>query len=249
MAISGTEAALEGQRIGALQIRVAAICFLAQTFDGFDLNSIGMAAPALSQAWHLPGAAFAITFVMSSVGIMVGALVSGPVGDRVGPEAGAAGQPGAADRLVLRLRLGRVHPGTGRAALRHRPGHRHPDARQRGAGVRLRAGAAPRRHDHGGVHRRAAGGLRRRPTGGTASAGLRLDVDFHRRRHAAAAADPGRAVLAAGITALPAEERPPDRRHAAVAAPAGASIRSRPATRWTSPAAIRSPGCSATGSR
>jgi MFS transporter, AAHS family, 4-hydroxybenzoate transporter len=82
--LSATEAALEGQRIGSLQLRVAAICLLAQTFDGYDLSSIGMAAPALSQAWHLPGAAFANTFVMSSVGIMVGALASGPIGDRLG---------------------------------------------------------------------------------------------------------------------------------------------------------------------
>lgn len=82
--LSSTEAALEGQRIGSLQLRVAMICLLAQTFDGYDLSSISMAAPALSQAWHLPGAAFANTFVMSSVGIMVGALISGPIGDRVG---------------------------------------------------------------------------------------------------------------------------------------------------------------------
>jgi MFS transporter, AAHS family, 4-hydroxybenzoate transporter len=82
--LSATEAALEGQRIGALQLRVAAICLLAQTFDGYDLASISMAAPALSQAWHLPGAAFANTFVMSSVGIMAGALASGPIGDRAG---------------------------------------------------------------------------------------------------------------------------------------------------------------------
>jgi AAHS family 4-hydroxybenzoate transporter-like MFS transporter len=82
--LSATEAALEGQRIGSLQLRVAAICLLAQTFDGYDLSSISMAAPALSQAWHLPGAAFANTFVMSSVGIMVGALASGPIGDRAG---------------------------------------------------------------------------------------------------------------------------------------------------------------------
>jgi MFS transporter, AAHS family, 4-hydroxybenzoate transporter len=81
---SAAEAALEGQRIGPLQLRVAAICLLAQTFDGYDLSSISMAAPALSQAWHLPGAAFANTFVMSSVGIMVGALASGPIGDRLG---------------------------------------------------------------------------------------------------------------------------------------------------------------------
>jgi AAHS family 4-hydroxybenzoate transporter-like MFS transporter len=82
--LSATEAALAGQRIGPLQLRVAAICFLAQTFDGYDLSSISMAAPALSQAWHLPGAAFASTFIMSSVGIMVGALASGPIGDRMG---------------------------------------------------------------------------------------------------------------------------------------------------------------------
>jgi AAHS family 4-hydroxybenzoate transporter-like MFS transporter len=81
---SATEAALESQRLGPLQLRVAAICLLAQTFDGYDLSSISMAAPALSQAWHLPGAAFANTFVMSSVGIMVGALASGPIGDRLG---------------------------------------------------------------------------------------------------------------------------------------------------------------------
>jgi MFS transporter, AAHS family, 4-hydroxybenzoate transporter len=81
---SPTEAALAGQRIGRLQLRVAALCLLAQTFDGYDLSSISMAAPALSQAWHLPGAAFASTFIMSSVGIMVGALASGPIGDRLG---------------------------------------------------------------------------------------------------------------------------------------------------------------------
>src|ERR1700760_4842686 len=84
MAMSAAETALEGQRIGALQLRVVVLCFLAQTFDGFELNSIGMAAPALSQAWHVPGAAFGITFVMSSIGIMAGALVSGPIGDRLG---------------------------------------------------------------------------------------------------------------------------------------------------------------------
>lgn len=82
--LSAAEAALENQRIGTLQLRVAAICMLAQTFDGYDLSSIGMAAPALSQAWHLPGPAFANTFVMSSAGIMAGALISGPAGDRVG---------------------------------------------------------------------------------------------------------------------------------------------------------------------
>ncbi len=81
---SNTEAALEGQRIGALQLRVAILCAFAQMFDGYDISAIGMAAPSLSHAWNVPPAAFAIAFVMSNVGVMVGALASGPAGDRLG---------------------------------------------------------------------------------------------------------------------------------------------------------------------
>jgi AAHS family 4-hydroxybenzoate transporter-like MFS transporter len=128
--LSATEAALESQRIGPLQLRVAVICLLAQTFDGYDLSSISMAAPALSQAWHLPGAAFASTFVMSSVGIMAGALVSGPAGDRLGRKpvllasllllvvssfacVHAASIPGlAALRFVTGLGIGTLMPAT-----------------------------------------------------------------------------------------------------------------------------------------
>jgi AAHS family 4-hydroxybenzoate transporter-like MFS transporter len=81
---ASAEHKLENQALGPLQLRVAFICTLAQMFDGYDINSIGMAAPALRVAWQLPAAQFANTFVMSSVGIMVGALLSGPAGDRIG---------------------------------------------------------------------------------------------------------------------------------------------------------------------
>jgi MFS transporter, AAHS family, 4-hydroxybenzoate transporter len=81
---SDAETRLETQKLGPLQIRVALLCMLAQIFDGFDINSIGMAVPALIKEWHIPGPAFASTFVMSSVGIMLGALASGPIGDRIG---------------------------------------------------------------------------------------------------------------------------------------------------------------------
>jgi AAHS family 4-hydroxybenzoate transporter-like MFS transporter len=43
-----------------------------------------MAAPSLSHAWNVAPAAFASAFVMSNVGVMVGALASGPAGDRLG---------------------------------------------------------------------------------------------------------------------------------------------------------------------
>jgi AAHS family 4-hydroxybenzoate transporter-like MFS transporter len=81
---SANEAALESQRIGPLQLRVAVLCGFAQMFDGYDISSIGMAAPSLSHAWNVAPAAFATAFVMSNVGVMVGALASGPTGDRLG---------------------------------------------------------------------------------------------------------------------------------------------------------------------
>src|SRR6202790_2070031 len=81
---SQAETRLETQKLGPLQIRVALLCMLAQIFDGYDISSISMAVPALIRAWGLPGPAFANTFVMSSIGIMIGALSSGPIGDRIG---------------------------------------------------------------------------------------------------------------------------------------------------------------------
>jgi AAHS family 4-hydroxybenzoate transporter-like MFS transporter len=81
---SHAETRLETQKLGPLQIRVLLLCTLAQIFDGFDISSISMAVPALIRAWGVPGPAFANTFVLSSIGIMIGALSSGPIGDRIG---------------------------------------------------------------------------------------------------------------------------------------------------------------------
>ena len=81
---STTEAALENQRLGGLQLRVAALCTLVQICDGYDLNSVAWAVPSLIREWHLPPSAFATAFLWSSIGIMVGALSAGPIGDRFG---------------------------------------------------------------------------------------------------------------------------------------------------------------------
>jgi len=75
---------LENQRLGGLQIRVAALCALVQVCDGYDVNAIGVSVPSLTHVWNLPGPAFTWAFTWSSIGIMVGALSAGPVGDRVG---------------------------------------------------------------------------------------------------------------------------------------------------------------------
>src|SRR5215831_21107289 len=83
-AFSATETALENQRIGALQIGVVAICMLIQMCDGYDVGSIGWAVPSLTHAWHVAPSAFALAFLWSNLGVMVGALSSGPIGDRFG---------------------------------------------------------------------------------------------------------------------------------------------------------------------
>src|SRR5690242_10339095 len=81
---SPVEEALENQPFGALQLRVVLLCAFVQAFDGFDLGTIGMAAPSLIKLWGVAPKDFTIAFVMSSVGILVGALASGPLGDRFG---------------------------------------------------------------------------------------------------------------------------------------------------------------------
>jgi len=83
-ASSATERALENQRVGGLQIRVALICGLIQMCDGYDVGSIGWSVPSLTHAWHVAPSAFALAFLWSNIGVMAGALVAGPIGDRLG---------------------------------------------------------------------------------------------------------------------------------------------------------------------
>ena len=126
---SHAETRLETQKLGPLQIRVALLCMLAQIFDGFDISSISMAVPALIKAWHLPGAAFANTFVMTSVELdMVGAaLLWVPPGDRAGRKPVLLASLLVLPRGVIAgLCAGRLRSATWRAALHHRPGHRFP---------------------------------------------------------------------------------------------------------------------------
>jgi MFS transporter, AAHS family, 4-hydroxybenzoate transporter len=57
---------------------------LIQICDGYDVGSIGWAVPSLTHAWNLPPSAFALAFLWSYLGVMAGALSSGPIGDRFG---------------------------------------------------------------------------------------------------------------------------------------------------------------------
>ena len=82
--VSATEHALENQRVGGLQLRVAVICGLIQMCDGYDVGSIGWSVPSLTHAWNIKPSAFALAFLWSNIGVMAGALIAGPIGDRFG---------------------------------------------------------------------------------------------------------------------------------------------------------------------
>src|SRR5208282_1842029 len=55
-----------------------------QMCDGYDVGSIGWAVPSLTHVWHIAPPAFALAFLWSNIGVMVGALSAGPIGDRLG---------------------------------------------------------------------------------------------------------------------------------------------------------------------
>jgi AAHS family 4-hydroxybenzoate transporter-like MFS transporter len=55
-----------------------------QICDGYDLNSVAWAVPSLIREWHMAPSTFTAAFMWSSIGIMVGALSAGPIGDRLG---------------------------------------------------------------------------------------------------------------------------------------------------------------------
>ena len=106
--MSAAEAALENQRIGGLQLRVAALCTLVQICDGYDLNSVAWAVPSLIKAWHLPPPMFTTAFLWSSIGIMVGRALGGADRRPFRSPAAAARQPDDLRHRLAAQRDGRT---------------------------------------------------------------------------------------------------------------------------------------------
>jgi AAHS family 4-hydroxybenzoate transporter-like MFS transporter len=63
---------------------VFAMCFVIVLMDGFDTAAIGFIAPSLLSEWHIGKAALAPVLSAALFGLACGALLSGPLSDRMG---------------------------------------------------------------------------------------------------------------------------------------------------------------------
>lgn len=70
--------------VSRFQKRIVAICFLILMIEGFDTSSVGFIAPAIRAQWKLSPEAMAPLFALGLTGLMIGAVLFGPVADRVG---------------------------------------------------------------------------------------------------------------------------------------------------------------------
>jgi MFS transporter, AAHS family, 4-hydroxybenzoate transporter len=73
-----------GSRIGRPGYRVIALCALLLVFDGYDIGAIGYVLPALARAWGKSPSELTLAIVLGGVGMLVGAMVAGPLGDTRG---------------------------------------------------------------------------------------------------------------------------------------------------------------------
>lgn len=75
---------INSQPLSRYQWRVVILCFLIVFLDGLDTAAMGFIAPALSQDWGIDRASLGPVMSAALIGMVFGALGSGPLADRFG---------------------------------------------------------------------------------------------------------------------------------------------------------------------
>jgi AAHS family 4-hydroxybenzoate transporter-like MFS transporter len=75
---------IDRERLSAFQWRVLILCFVIALFDGFDTQAIAFTGPAILAAFGLPPGSLAPILTAGVVGMTLGAMTLGMLGDRIG---------------------------------------------------------------------------------------------------------------------------------------------------------------------
>jgi MFS transporter, AAHS family, 4-hydroxybenzoate transporter len=75
---------IDERPFSAFQWMTLALCFLVTFLDGFDTAAVGFVAPALSRVWSVPPPDLKQLLTVGFFGLAIGALIAGPLADRVG---------------------------------------------------------------------------------------------------------------------------------------------------------------------
>ncbi|MFM0057629.1 MFS transporter [Paraburkholderia phytofirmans] len=75
---------IDDRRFSPYQWLILFFCFLIVALDGFDTSAIGFVAPAIAKEWGVTKIALGPVLSAALVGLAVGALLAGPIADRIG---------------------------------------------------------------------------------------------------------------------------------------------------------------------
>ena len=78
------ERLIDRSRFGPLQWRVLVLCGLVTLLDGYDLQAMGSAIPALAAEWHVAPESLRWVLTSALIGVAASALLLSPLGDYLG---------------------------------------------------------------------------------------------------------------------------------------------------------------------
>jgi AAHS family 4-hydroxybenzoate transporter-like MFS transporter len=83
----GIGAAIDAAPFGKMQQLIVILCASIALLEGFDTQAIAFVVPIVAGKWEMPVSSFGKVFGAGLAGLMVGALLLGPIADKVGRKA------------------------------------------------------------------------------------------------------------------------------------------------------------------